>query len=53
MVLGTHTSGQETNHLCIATVRLPTEDTEIDARKYDEEKGGARPVPAVAAGRRL
>ena len=23
----------------IATVRLPLEDTEIDARKYDDEKG--------------
>ena len=40
LILGTHTSGVETNHLCIATVRLPTEDTEIDVRKYDEEKGG-------------
>ena len=40
VVLGTHTSGTETNHLCIATVRLPTEDAEIDVRKYDEEKGG-------------
>jgi hypothetical protein len=41
VILGTHTSGKEANHLCIATVRLPTEDAEIDARKYDEEKGGA------------
>ena len=24
----------------IATVRLPLEDTQIDARKYDDEKGG-------------
>ena len=40
LILGTHTSGSEDNHLCIATVRLPTEDAELDVRKYDEEKGG-------------
>lgn len=39
LILGTHTSDNEPNHLCIATVRLPTEDTELDVRKYDEEKG--------------
>lgn len=39
MVLGTHTSGSEQNYLMLATVKLPNEDTEIDARKYDEEKG--------------
>lgn len=41
LLIGTHTSGAEPNHLCIATVRLPTEDTELDATKYDEERGGA------------
>lgn len=41
LLLGTHTNGTEPNHLCIATVRLPTEDAVLDARKYDEEKGGA------------
>lgn len=41
LLLGTHTSGAEQNHLMIAEVRLPLEDTEIDARKYDEESQGA------------
>lgn len=40
LILGTHTSDSEQNHLMIATVRLPLADTEIDARKYDDEKGG-------------
>ena len=40
MILGTHTSEGEQNHLMIAEVRLPTEDAAIDARKYDDEKGG-------------
>mmetsp|Transcript_5612 Transcript_5612/g.9821 ORF Transcript_5612/g.9821 Transcript_5612/m.9821 type:complete len:433 (+) Transcript_5612:64-1362(+) len=39
MILGTHTSNAEQNHLMIATVNLPLPDTEIDARKYDDEKG--------------
>ncbi|CAM9097688.1 unnamed protein product, partial [Heterosigma akashiwo] len=33
MILGTHTSNAEQNHLMIATVNLPLPDTEIDARK--------------------
>lgn len=41
IILGTHTSGSEDNHLCIATVKLPNEDAQVDARKYDDEKGGA------------
>lgn len=40
LLLGTHTSGSEQNHLMIAEVRLPLEDTEIDARKYDDETQG-------------
>ena len=40
MILGTHTSDQEQNYLMVAQVRMPTDDTEIDARKYDDEKGG-------------
>jgi WD40 repeat protein len=39
LILGTHTADGEQNHLCLAVVRLPTEDTEIDARKYDDERG--------------
>jgi len=43
LILGTHTSDNEQNHLMIGEVRLPLEDTEIDARKYasTEEKGEA------------
>lgn len=35
LILGTHTSDNEQNHLMIAEVRLPLEDTEIDARSYN------------------
>lgn len=40
MVLGTHTSDNYQNHLMIAEVKLPLEDTEIDARKYDDDSQG-------------
>ena len=39
MILGTHTTAPETNYLMIAEVSLPLPETEIDARKYDDEKG--------------
>lgn len=41
MILGTHTNDGDQNYLMIAEVRLPLEDTEIDARKYDDERGEA------------
>ncbi len=41
LLLGTHTSGTEQNYLMVADVRLPLEDTEIDARKYDDESQGS------------
>lgn len=44
LLLGTHTSGSEQNHLMIAEVRLPLEDTEIDARKYDDETQGTSSI---------
>jgi len=34
LILGTHTSDGEQNHVMIAEVRLPLEETELDARKY-------------------
>lgn len=48
MVLGTHTSGNEQNYLMVATTRIPHPEAEIDARKYDDEKGGT-PSPRAAA----
>eukprot|EP00053_Salpingoeca_punica_P007050 m.65234 g.65234 ORF g.65234 m.65234 type:complete len:430 (+) comp13976_c0_seq2:116-1405(+) len=39
LILGTHTSGDEQNHLVIADVQLPNEDAHVDARKYDDERG--------------
>ena len=42
MVLGTHTADNEQNQLLVVKVRLPNDDAEIDARKYDEHKGGER-----------
>ena len=38
-MLGTHTSEGEPNYLQIATVQLPNADTQMDARKFDEERG--------------
>lgn len=48
MILGTHTSDNEQNHLMIAEVSLPLEDSEYDARAYDEQKAevGGVGVPA-------
>ena len=40
MILGTHTSDSEPNYLQIATVRLPNEEAENEAKKYDDGKGG-------------
>lgn len=40
LLLGTHTSGDEQNHLMIAEVRLPLEEAAIDPRKYDDQTGG-------------
>jgi histone-binding protein RBBP4 len=39
MVLGTHTSDSEPNYLMVAEVTLPSPEAEIDARKYDDERG--------------
>ena len=52
LILGTHTSESEQNYLMIAEVRLPLEDTEIDARKYDEERGGKTQHPSAGIGSR-
>ncbi|GJP49895.1 hypothetical protein CLOM_g9052 [Closterium sp. NIES-68] len=38
MVLGTHTSDNEQNYLMLVDVQLPLEDTETDARQYDDQK---------------
>lgn len=38
LILGTHTSEGEQNYLMLAEVQLPLEDTEIDARQYDDER---------------
>jgi hypothetical protein len=40
LLLGTHTSDGEPNHLMVAEVKLPTDDTPIDPRKYDDQRGG-------------
>jgi len=39
LILGTHTSDQEQNYLMIAEVNLPLDETSIDTRKYDDQKG--------------
>ena len=42
LLLGTHTTDGDQNYLLIAEVRLPLDETEIDARKYDDERGEGR-----------
>lgn len=39
LILGTHTSSDEQNHLVIASVQLPNDDAQFDASQYDTEKG--------------
>lgn len=39
LILGTHTSDNEQNYLMLAEVHLPLEDSELDARQYDDERG--------------
>lgn len=41
LILGTHTSENEQNFLMIAEVQLPLEDSELDARQYEDERGEA------------
>lgn len=36
LILGTHTSDNEQNHLMIAEIRIPSEDAEVDASKYND-----------------
>ncbi|XP_065906777.1 histone-binding protein RBBP4-like [Dysidea avara] len=38
LILGTHTSDEQ-NHLVIASVKLPSDDAQIDASRYDSDKG--------------
>ena len=49
VILGTHTSNAEQNHLMVATVNLPAADAEVDARKYEDEKGELGGFGGVAA----
>jgi len=39
LILGTHTSDNDANHLQIATVHLPKPSAEISAEQYDDERG--------------
>lgn len=36
LILGTHTSDGEQNHLMIAEVRIPNDNAEVDSGKYTE-----------------
>lgn len=40
LILGTHTSDGEQNHLMIAEARIPNENAEIDGTKYHDREGG-------------
>lgn len=49
LILGTHTSDEEPNYLMIAEVQLPLEDSELDARQYDDERGQVGGFGAASA----
>jgi len=49
VILGTHTNDGDQNYLMIGEVRLPLEDTEVDARKYDDERGEAGGFAGVSS----
>ena len=38
-------SDNEQNHLAIAEVKLPSNDSLVDAGKYEDEKGGKLVIP--------
>lgn len=40
LILGTHTSDGEQNHLMIAEVRTPNDNAEIDGTQYQDRDGG-------------
>lgn len=40
MLIGTHTSDNDSNYLQIATVHLPKPQAELNIDKYDDERGG-------------
>lgn len=42
LLIGTHTSDDEPNYLQIATVQMPNDDANFDARKFDEDRGGIK-----------
>lgn len=48
LLLATHTAPGDKNHLMIAEVRIPTDETAFDARKYDDQKGEVGGFGAVA-----
>ena len=35
-----HRSSDEQNHLVIASVKLPNDDAQVDATRYDSDRGG-------------
>ena len=35
-----HRSSDEDNHLVIASVKLPNDDAQVDASRYDNDRGG-------------
>lgn len=40
LILGTHTSDGEQNHLMIAEARIPNDNAEVDGTKYQDREGG-------------
>jgi histone-binding protein RBBP4 len=40
LLLGTHTNDEDPNYLMIASIQLPTDNQDIDLRKYEESTNG-------------
>lgn len=45
MLIGTHTSENDNNYVQIAQVHLPKAQAELKLDQYDDERGGALPLP--------
>jgi len=39
LIIGTHTSDSEPNYLILAAVKLPLDDTQVNASQYDDSRG--------------
>lgn len=42
LIIGTHTSDGEQNHLMLADVKIPKDMAQMEGRKYDDNKSSSK-----------